>query len=117
MPEWCSDAALLEHAEEVVLCLVHFGGLTEVEARERVEAWGEYLPENLTSIGSRALFFHEPPYYYAMEVLHGHIEPYWWHLPGLWPPPEELRDPDWPNMIRRQYGPDQSSDDSPDYRH
>jgi hypothetical protein len=113
MPEWCNDAVLLEYAEEVVLCLVHFGGLTEVEARQHVEEWGEYMPENLPSLGSRALFLHEEPYYYAMELLHEHVEPYWWHLPELWPPPAELRDPDWPNKIRRQYGLDRSRHNSP----
>lgn len=76
---------LNEFCEEIVSCLVKYGGLQEPEARDLL------LSSKICVVDSEMdidLLFHESPYYWAMRILHSE-NPQWHQDPSLWPPPME----------------------------
>jgi hypothetical protein len=83
------ERRLQDYYDDIVHCLIYYGGLSEAAARQRLDASNLFAFENEVE---RAFFFHEEPYYYAMGLLHGRTNP-WWHLDSaLWPPPQSYRD-------------------------
>ena len=78
------DPEIQVYHNEIVRCLVQYGGLPEDEAQHLVER--SRVLEYDTEMG-RSLIFHEIPYYYAMELLYGRTNPQWYKNPTLWPPP------------------------------
>jgi len=71
--------------QEIIECLIKYGDLGEDQAKKLVsdskicETSGEKELE---------LLLHEPPYYWAMTILHSD-NPEWYRNPKLWPPPKE----------------------------
>jgi hypothetical protein len=68
--------------KEIVECLVKYGNLTNTEANNMVQ-----YSEILDNVGE--LLFHEYPYYWAMHLLYGKLNNYWFHNSQLWPPPDD----------------------------
>lgn len=82
------DPELQEHYEGVVWCLMRYGGLDEAAARLRIEESGLYA--HTETEFSRGVLLHDTSYFWAMGLLHGRTNPYWWKdFPEPWPPPEE----------------------------
>lgn len=80
------DEELHEFCKEIVRYLVRYGNLDEADAWSRVQE--ARLCEAESEI-DRIVILHEEPYYWAMSILHGRNDPYWWQNPELWPPPED----------------------------
>lgn len=75
---------LQEFSDDILYCLVTFGGLQEEAARKLID--GSHLFEDVDELGQN-LLFHELPYYWAMNLLHGKASK--WYLDSqLWPPPD-----------------------------
>ncbi|HSH01801.1 MAG TPA: hypothetical protein VLL52_04720 [Anaerolineae bacterium] len=72
-----------EHIELIILWLMHYGNL------EKPEAITKLIQANIIFDKSNQLslmFFHEEPYYWAMEIIFG-FGSMWWHKDkNLWPP-------------------------------
>lgn len=84
------DDELRELHDEIVWCLVRYGGLREAEAQRRVADDKLLHPEDNMD---RMLLFHEEAYYWAMTMLYGKTHGYWWStIPGSWPPPQDYYD-------------------------
>ena len=77
---------LQEYKQEIFLCLVRYGGLSEEEARQKVNTDSLFELKNEMKL---MLIFHEEPYYWAMGMLYGRSNPLWYKDPELWPPPAE----------------------------
>src|SRR5690242_19817668 len=97
-----SDAKLKAFCDEIVLCLVIYGDMDEVAARHKVAESGICDPERHHAMRDKSIFFHDIPYYYAMNLLHGQEKPFWWNDASLWPPPAELSDPCWPDTALKR---------------
>ena len=80
---WCQD---------IVNCLVRYGGKTREEAERLVAS--SYIPEFL--VEDVGYVFHEIPYYWAMVLLYGRSNPQWYKDKKLWPPPHDYGIP-WPS--------------------
>ncbi len=87
LPDFLNDVELEAFCEEIVRSLMKYGQFDEVTARKMLEDSGLCALENNRSVTERALFFHEVPYYWAMNLIHKDSE--WWQNPELWPPPED----------------------------
>jgi len=86
------DKDLKEFVIDLIACLVKYGGLSEIDARQKL------TETNLLKIereGQRDALFHEYPYYWAMHLLYSKERPEWYQDPKLWPPPKEYLGPDW----------------------
>lgn len=75
-------------SQEIVECLIKYGGLDESIATEMVVS--SKICE-VTSEMQENLLFHETPYYWAMTLLHSDNR-YWYQDSKLWPPPKEYLD-------------------------
>lgn len=74
--------------QEIIDCLVKYGGLDEPVAREMV------LSSKVCEVHTEMqenLLFHETSYYWAMTLLY-QDNPDWYQDPKLWPPPKEFLD-------------------------
>lgn len=78
------DAEVQEFYEDIVACLVKYGNLEKEAAIRLVKT------SNLKELDE--MLFHEPPYYWAMHLLHAKTNPKWYLDPKLWPPPQEHLD-------------------------
>ncbi len=83
-PEDANELRLYRH--ETIQCLIRYGGLSETEARERVDAGNLFKLNNETTL---TIIFHEEPYFWAMMMLYARNDPLWYKDPELWPPPAE----------------------------
>lgn len=83
------DTELQAYYNDVIWCLVHYGGLEETVARQLVDE--SHLLEVKDEM-DRALLFHELPYYWAISILYMRKNPEWHKDPTLWPPPDEAWD-------------------------
>lgn len=88
------DKDLKYFCDQIVSCLVQYGGISLEEARHLLES--KRLCDADTAY-QQMLLFHEPPYYWAMELLYADKNPQWHLDPKLWPPPQEYLD-SWYNM-------------------
>jgi len=72
--------------EEIVCCLVKYGKLEQLSARNILENSTLF---NLGENYEDDLLFHESPYYWAMFLLYDNVDHYWYKNPLLWPPPDD----------------------------
>lgn len=95
LPDWLSDSELQDFCDEIIHCMVVHGGMDETMAYQKLEQSGLCSQENTADAMSRALLFHEIPYYWAMHLIYGNDDPQWFNNPalGLWPPPEDVGPP------------------------
>lgn len=98
------DVRISQYYTDIVVCLVIYGGLQENVARTLLAESELFDPDDLNDQSYRGMLFHELPYYWAMSLLYGPNGPHarqdhWWQDPALWPPPNELAHPDWPNNV------------------
>ena len=91
LPPEFSDEVLKDFCEDIVRCMVVYGGWDEERAQRRLDESGLCAPENNRTEMARAVFFHDLPYFWAMGLIYAHDNPQWFNDPelGLWPPPEE----------------------------
>ena len=76
MPEWCNDEVLDEFCAEIVQCLITYGKLPEVRSTAAIQIdSGLCSHAILATEMSRALLFHELPYFYAISLLYGRSNP------------------------------------------
>jgi hypothetical protein len=105
-----TDAELQVFCDDIVACLIFFGGLEEHAARALLETSGICALDELATMDNedRLMMMHEIPYYWAMSLLHARKDPQWFNnIPGLWPPPKMYLDPDWRDrVLRRRATPD-----------
>lgn len=78
------DTELQQAGELIVQCLIHYGRLSENEARIRLNESGILVVNDELD---RAMLFHEPAYYWAMSILQERSD--WYLDPELWPPPAD----------------------------
>ena len=102
------DPELRVFRDELVGCLVRYGGLTEPAARSRVD--DSRMCEVACEI-DRALLLHETPYYWAMSLLYARTNPRWFDDRALWPPPDEYDE--WSAQFRAGRDPRNESDPPP----
>jgi hypothetical protein len=94
-----TDAMVQEECEEIIECLMVYGGLEESAARTLLAESEICAPERLATQMARLMLMHELPYYWAISLLYKEQD-YWWNtIPGLWPPPDEYLGPDWEAMV------------------
>jgi hypothetical protein len=92
MPENNNDEELLSlFCNEIVRCMVKYGQITEQEAQWRLDKSRLCATNETEREGYRSMLFHDPPYFWAMHILHSKQNPQWFNDPGLhlWPPPED----------------------------
>lgn len=89
------DIELQQYREEVIQCLVRYGGMGAEEARRLASDSG--LLEVADEV-DRYLLFHEYPYYWAMSILYGGVKSEWHLDPSLWPPPTDYHE--WSSTLR-----------------
>ncbi len=82
-----------QYHEEIVECLVRYGHMSEDEAEALLERWGL-----LANVKEDSVVFHEYPYFWAMNLMHGSEEPEWFRDPKLWPPPQDYLD-----LVKRRH--------------
>jgi len=73
--------------ERIVEAMTIFGGLARMDSVRMInEYWSD-----VDDLEADPLFFHEPPYYYAMAIAYhpaiGDNRPDWYTDRSLWPPP------------------------------
>jgi len=83
------DPELQSFYNDVLYCLVKYGGLTR-ELAGKIVADSKLF--EFDSPNEREMLFHELPYYWAMQLLYGKEFPEWHEDPELWPPPQDYLD-------------------------
>jgi len=79
------DDKLQKYRNDIIQCLIRYGGLSEEEACQRLD---ESKLLKFEDEDEQELFYHEVPYYWAIGLLHGRNNPKWRLDPALWPPPK-----------------------------
>jgi hypothetical protein len=89
-PEY-SDGMLEDFCNEIIRCMVLYGGWEEANARALIEASHHCDPKILVTELDRDWLFHDYPYFHALDLIYGRENPQWFNDPalGLWPPPDE----------------------------
>lgn len=83
------ERMLTTYRQEIKDLLMEYGDMSKEEAEFVQKPLWEWV-KDFTTIESYLRFFHEVPYYWAMDLLYGKENPRWYLDPELWPPPANL---------------------------
>jgi hypothetical protein len=74
------------YTSEIKRLLIKYGKTKDLEAERLINESGLFV--DLDTEEDILYLFHEIPYYWAMELIHGSKNPKWFLDPELWPPPD-----------------------------